>query len=156
MARKIRTRAVFHDRTALDHAVRALELEGIRRQRVHIYRADFSEGVVHTPPETGSALVVGAAVGAGIGAALALMAIAEMATLLSPLAIAARAIGSALAGALLGGLFAVVLRRLRNENRSRAASEYRDFLVRVDAPDRVSAEKIRDLLALAGGDPLPD
>src|SRR5690606_14848641 len=65
-------RAVFHDRMAMEEAVRALELEGVNRRHISVSRADASGGGVRRPPETGSALSIAGAVGSEIGAALAL------------------------------------------------------------------------------------
>src|SRR5690606_16821567 len=76
MAKRNRARAVFHDRVAMEEAVRALELEGVSARRIHVSRADASGGHVRTPAEGGRAAGVGAGFGAVVGGALALLAIA--------------------------------------------------------------------------------
>lgn len=147
-------RAIFHDRTAMEHAVRALELEGVRRRRISIARADATGGV-HQPPEASSALSIGGAVGSAIGAVLALLSLA-WAVLDPPFyVIVVRVLVGAATGAILGALVALVTSRLRRESRYQHPAGYRDFLVKVKARDPVTAENVRDLLARAGGDVLP-
>jgi hypothetical protein len=64
----------------------------------------------------------------------------------------ARLLGAAASGALTGGLVALVASRLRHQSRYEQPTGYRDYLVRVDAPDDAQAEHVRDLLERAGGD----
>src|SRR5690606_24286100 len=112
-----------------------------------------SGGELRTPPDGGSALAVGAAAGAAIGGGLALLSLLGLAVGLYLLVV--RVVLGVVSGALLGALFAIVTSSLRKQSRYGAASTYRDYLVKVDAPDRESAENVLDLLARAGGDPLP-
>src|SRR5690606_21251404 len=66
--------AVFHDRKAVEEAVRALELEGIRRNRIRVQRANTLGGVVRRPPERGGIMVAGAGMGAVVGVGIGLLA----------------------------------------------------------------------------------
>lgn len=147
-------RAVFHDRATMEEAVRALELEGIPRKRIHVYHASTLGGVVRRPPERGGAMGAGAGFGAVLGVTLALLSLLDRGDL-SPSAIATRLIAYCLVGGLLGALGGLIARTLRHESRYGPAAGYRDFVVRVRADDPSSAESVVDLLARAGGDPLP-
>lgn len=155
VASSLRAQAVFHDRATMEEAVRALELEGIRRRHIHVQRAAELGGELRTPPERSSAALVGAGVGAALGLGLALLSLAAGAAVMPAPDAALRIAGLVVAGALLGGLVGIVTSRLRHQSRYGDAASYRDFVVRVDASDEVTAENIRDLLARAGGDPLP-
>lgn len=147
-------RAVFHDRMAMEHAVRALELEGVRRRRISIHRADATGGL-HQPPEASSALSIGGAVGSAAGAALALFSLAWVAPDPPFYLIVVRLLVGAATGAILGALLALVSGRLRRETRYQHPAGYRDFLVKVRTRDPATAENVRDLLSRAGGDVLP-
>lgn len=146
-------RAVFHDRATMEEAVRALELEGIPRKRIHVYHASTLGGVVRRPPERGGAMGAGAGFGAALGLALALLSLLD--TDLSSRAIVTRLVAYCVVGGFLGALGALIARTLRYESRYGPAAGYRDFVVRVRADDASSAESVVDLLARAGGDPLP-
>ncbi len=140
----------------MEHAVRALTLEGIRTRRIHVYRAAVEDGVVRTPRESSSTVAFGVGVGAAIGGALAIVSLVVGRGAWPAFEIVARLLGGAGAGALAGGLLALLVRRLRLGARPREPRAYDDYLLRVDVSDEVSARRIRDLLSLAGGDPLPE
>lgn len=154
MARKTDARAVFHDRAAVEEAVRALELEGVRRPRIHIYRADTTGRVVRVPPERSSALAIGGGLGAVVGLGLAILSLVVTPGPLPFFFVLVRAAAGIGAGALIGALVALISSRLRHESRYEQPTGYRDFLVKVDASDDTSADQLRDLLARAGGDPV--
>lgn len=146
--------AVFHDRKAVEEAVRALELEGIRRNRIRVQRANTLGGVVRRPPERGGIMVAGAGMGAVVGVGIGLLAMLGTGVL-PPAAVTVRLITTAVSGGLIGALVALLVSGLRHESRYGAAAGYRDFVVRVKAKDEASAAKLRDLLERAGGEPLP-
>lgn len=148
-------RAVFHDRMAMEEAVRALELEGVNRRHISVSRADASGGGVRRSPETGSALSIAGAVGSAIGAALALSSFDWTGRGLPLSVVAVRVLVGAATGALLGALLVLVTRGIRHESRYQHPAGYPDYLVKVKTPDRVTAERVRDLLGRAGGELLP-
>lgn len=141
---------------AMEEAVRALELEGVGRRQISVSRADASGGGVRRPPEAGSALSIGGAVGSAVGAALALLSIIAWPQGSPPLAaVVVRVLVGAASGALLGALIALVTRGIRHESRYQRPAGYHDYVVKVKTPDRVTAERVRDLLGRAGGELLP-
>ncbi len=148
---------MFHDRAAMEEAVRALELEGVERRRISISRARATEeGSVRTPPELGPTLSAFGAVGSAIGAALALFAFALRDAGDPPFwLVAVRVLVGAASGAIAGGLAGLIAHALRRPVRRVRFRDYHDFLVKVRAPDEPSAEHVRDLLTRAGGDLLP-
>lgn len=146
--------AVFHDHATMEEAVRALEIEGVRRRRIHVHRASTVGGVVRKPPEHGGALGAGAAIGLVVGGAIGMLTMLGI-DALAPLVVTLRMLGGAATGALLGALVGLVVSRLRHQSRYPRATGYDDFIVQVRADDPASAESVRDLLARAGGDPLP-
>jgi hypothetical protein len=154
MATSHDARAVFHDRATMEEAVRALELEGIARKRIHVSHASTLGGVVRRPPERSGAMGAGAGFGAIVGVALALLSMLDAGDL-STRSIATRVVAYGLAGAFFGALGGLIARTLRHESRYGPAAGYRDYVVRVRADDPTSAESVVDLLARAGGDPLP-
>lgn len=148
-------RAVFHDREAMEEAVRALELEGVQRRRIRVSRADASGGGVKGPPEEGSALSIGGALGSAVGAALALVSLGRLLVDAPFGMLVLRVLLGAASGAIVGMLLALVTGRLRHESRYEHPAGYHDWVVKVKARDRATAENVRDLLSRAGGDVLP-
>lgn len=134
--------------------MRALELEGVRRKRIHVYRASTLGGVVRRSPERGGVMVAGAGMGAVVGVAIGLLSMLDADTL-APAAVTFRLLIGGLLGALIGALAGLIASSLRHESRYGAAGGYHDFVVRVQVDDEASAENVADLLARAGGDPLP-
>ncbi len=154
MSRRTSARAVFHDRDAVEEAVRALDLEGVQRARIHVCPAAVSEGIVHTPRESGSAASIGVGVGGAIGGVIAIVSLVLWRGPLPILDMVGRLVGGAGAGAIVGGLLALLGKRSLRAL-GHPAHTYPDFLVRVDADDAASLPRIRDLLTLAGGEPPP-
>lgn len=148
-------RAVFHDRAAMEEAVHALELEGVRRRRIRVWRADASGRSVRKAPESSTALSIGGALGSAAGGALALWSFAFALGEAPFWLVVVRVLAGAATGAILGALIALVTSRLRHESRYEQPAGYKDFVVKVKTPDPATADHVRDLLERAGGDPLP-
>jgi hypothetical protein len=149
--------AVFHEREAMENAVRGLVEKGIRPQRIRISQGCIEDGGddrVRTAPERGGGLAFGLAIGAAAGAALALVWMYWLSDLVAiplPLVIL-RTMGGAASGALVGALLAVIVlfaahRKVRDELDAKAG----DFVVTVRPPNESAANDVREFLALRGG-----
>ncbi len=147
-------RAVFHDRTQMEQAVRALELEGVRRGRIHVSRVGTAGGGVQRAPESGSVLSIGGAIGSAIGGGIAMLSILWVAGDPRLLAVVVRVLVGAAGGAFIGALVALIAMRLRSESRYPHHGGHYDYLVRVKTHGSAAAESVRDLLTSAGGDVL--
>lgn len=139
--------ALFHDRDAMEEAVRDLVQEGVPRQRIRVSQALETSAGIRTAPKQITGAGVGALIGAVIGVAVLLALTPALTAVESWLALAPRILGAAAAGALTGAVLALVAYR---PPRARYEA-YRDFFVHVDADDANAATRIRRALSRSGG-----
>jgi hypothetical protein len=143
--------AVFEDRQVMEKAVHALVEEGIVPQRIRVSQAEARRGDV--PREHGTILLTGLALGAGTGAVLALVWLYWLAEVtFVPLIYAVfRTLGGAAAGALLGGLLALLVDAVHRGPSEAIAASPGEFIVTVKVPPGRDPSDVRTSLAVHGG-----
>lgn len=155
---------VFHDRHTMEEAVHALVDAGVSARHIRIAQAVEKSGHVEPAPELGRAVVTGLVLGAIIGgttAVLWLLAVVRATAHAGAFVelswpwLVLRAIGGTASGAILGALFALVIRALARGDESAAVRPTGDFVVSVKTPSERAGADVRDLLVFRGGDPLP-
>jgi hypothetical protein len=154
---RVNSTTVFHDREAMEDAVRALVGQGVSPQRILVSQGTVVDGRARPAPERSELVAVGLLVGAVAGATLALLGMVALglATLVKvPLLwIVLRVLAGAAGGALVGGLVAIFVDALGGRRRE-VGTKADDFIVTVKTRDPSAAEDVGYFLVLRGGAPL--
>lgn len=146
--------AVFHKRDEMEDAVRALVKEGVSAQQIRISEATTVDGRVQNLQGQGGVVMTGLAIGAAVGALLALMWLLPLSgSSTSPLW--SSVLRGAASGGIIGALVAVIHYGFARRRKIERGARTGDFVVTVKTRDERVAEDIRQFLSLKGGEPLP-